>query len=275
MAFKQYVRAEIAAGLDETYQFEPWADRMPGLAYYDVHCSVIEQRETCVPTLRRALGAPGKRILESGCGSGRWMAYFERLGHRAFGIDDSLAPLAVAHAHDPNLRVVRGDALRTPFRDHSFDVVFSSYVAEHFEEGPETLLREIRRVLKPDGLLILVVPYDSPLRRVFTHRALQAFYWLWRARGRALAFTEFRYSRRDVETFLRRTGFAIEHVEPDDFRRPWAKGLSLDLGPVVLQSAESWQLNRFGRAVAGVLDLFSPWTQCAGIFVLARPTRPA
>jgi SAM-dependent methyltransferase len=270
VAFKQYVRAEIAAGLDETYQFEPWAAAAPGSVYYDVHVAVIEERETCVPTLRRALGTPGKRILESGCGSGRWMAYFERLGHRAFGIDDSAAPLRVARAHDADLRLIHGDALQTPFRDASFDVVFSSYVAEHFEDGPQTLLREIHRLLKPDGLLILVVPYDSTFRRLFTHRVLQAFYRLCRWRGRPLAFTEFRYSRRDVETFLQRCHFRVEHVEPDDFRLPWAKGLSLDLGALVLQPGESWQLNRFGRALARVLDLFPLWTRCAGILVLAR-----
>ena len=45
MPFKQYVRAELADGLDETYQFEGWADSMAGRAYYDVHVSVIEERE--------------------------------------------------------------------------------------------------------------------------------------------------------------------------------------------------------------------------------------
>ena len=61
MAFKQYVRAEIAAGLDETYRFETWAADTPGSAYYDVHVSVIDARETCVPTLRRVLDGSGKR----------------------------------------------------------------------------------------------------------------------------------------------------------------------------------------------------------------------
>ncbi|MGH7789077.1 MAG: class I SAM-dependent methyltransferase, partial [Candidatus Binatia bacterium] len=99
--FKQYVRADIAAGLDETYRFETWAEDTPGAAYYDVHVSVIEARESSVPTLRRALGPGSVRILESGCGTGRWMAFFERLGHRAVGIDDSRGPLAAARAHDP------------------------------------------------------------------------------------------------------------------------------------------------------------------------------
>lgn len=269
MAFKQYVRAEIAAGLDETCQFEPWAAGMPGAAYYDVHVSVIEAREACLATLRRALGTPGKRILESGCGSGRWLAWFTRLGHQPVGIDDSAAPLAVARAHDAALRLVRGDAVQTPFRDASFDVVFSAYVAEHFEDGPQPLLREIHRLLRPGGLLILIVPYESLFRRLVAHRVLQAYYALCRWRGRPLAFTEFRYARRDVEGFLAATGFRLEHLEPDDFRLPWAKGLSLDVGPPIRVPGEDWHLRSWGRALARALDHLSPWARCAGILALA------
>ena len=270
MPFKQYVRAEIAAGLDETYQFETWAAQTPGRAYYDVHVSVIEERETSVPTLRRLLDGAGKRILESGCGSGRWMAFFERLGHRAFGLDDSPAPLAVARAHDPDLRLVRADVLAGPFRDNAFDVAFSSYVAEHFEDGPGTLLRELHRVLVPGGLLILIVPYDSGFRRAFTDRALEAYYVWRRMTGRALAFTEFRFAREEIERHVQAAGFTVEHVEPDDFRLPWAKGLALDLGPRVLEPGEAWQLNRLGRLLARALDAISPWMRSAGILIAAR-----
>ena len=273
MPFKQYVRAEIAAGLDETYRFEEWAAQAPGHAYYDVHVSVIEARERCVPTLRRVLSGRDLRILESGCGTGRWMAFFRRLGHRVVGIDDSPGPLHVARAHDPTLALVRGDALATPFASHSFDAVFSSYVAEHFEPGPDALLREIHRLLVPGGLLLLIVPYNSLFRRLVTHRALQAFYLVARLRGRPLAFTEYRFSQRELRACLERNGFRVEHVEPDDFRPPWAKGICLDLGPLVRPRGAapgSWEPNRFGRLLARALDAISPWAACAGAFFVAR-----
>jgi SAM-dependent methyltransferase len=273
MAFKQYVRAEIAAGLDETYQFETWSADTPGRSYYDVHLSVIAERETCVPTLRRVLDGSGKRILESGCGTGRWLAFFEQLGHRAFGIDDSAGPLRVARAHDPALRLARADIVASPFKDASFDAVFSSYVAEHFEDGPVPLLREIHRVLKPSGVLAIIVPYDNLFRRLVTHRMLQAFYLVSRLRGRPLAFTEFRYRREEMEGFLRASGFEILHSEPDDFRLPWAKGLSLDLGPWLRPRGagpDTWELNAPGRALARVFNAISPWATCAGILMIAR-----
>lgn len=270
MPFKQYVRAEIADGLDETYQFEDWADEMPGRAYYDVHVSVIEERETCVPTLRRFLSGGGKRILESGCGSGRWMAFFERLGHRAVGVDDSAGPLRLAHSRDAAMRLVRGDAVDCPFASASFDAVFSSYVAEHFPDGPARLFREIHRMLKPGGLLIVTVPYDNAFRRLFTHRVLQLYYFVARLRGRPLTFTEHRFRRREMVEILRDSGFAVEHVEADDFRLPWGKGLSLDLGRLVLAPGAAWELNGFGRMLGRVLNRISPWACAAGILFVAR-----
>lgn len=273
MPFKQYVRAELAAGLDETYRFETWAADMPGEAYYDVHVSVIEARERCVPLLRRRLAGEGLRILESGCGSGRWLAFFERLGHRPVGLDDSPGPLAVAQHHAPRLALVRGDVVAAPFRDASFDVVFSSYVAEHFEDGPGALLRELRRLLVPGGLLLLVVPYASPFRRLFTHRVLAAWYAWARWRGRPLAFTEHRFSHAEVVRALEQAGFIVEETAPDDFYLPWGKGLSLDLGPLVRPAgadAGTWELNRFGQLLGRALQWLSPWAACAGVFCVAR-----
>src|SRR5919204_410083 len=56
VSFKQYLKAEIAKGLDETYVLEEWAKDHPGRAYYDVHLSTIERHETATPIFRRHLG---------------------------------------------------------------------------------------------------------------------------------------------------------------------------------------------------------------------------
>src|SRR6185436_12797689 len=169
------------------------------------------------PTFREFIGGGGKKILESGCGTGRWMAYFEKLGNQAYGIDDSPGPLAMARRHDPDMRLVRGNALHTPFPDNTFDASFSSYVAEHFEEGPEELFREIHRVLKPGGLFFVVVPFNNTFRRYLVNPFLMMLWEIWKWRGRGLGFTEFRYTHAEMEGFLRRTNFDIADVRPDDF----------------------------------------------------------
>jgi hypothetical protein len=76
MSFKQVLRKEITKGLDETYTEEHWAKETPGKAYYDVHLSVIEKYEMATSNFQEFLGRGGMRFLESGCGTGRWMAFY-------------------------------------------------------------------------------------------------------------------------------------------------------------------------------------------------------
>jgi len=270
--FKQFVRAAVAEHLDETYRFEGWAAAARGAEYFDVHTAVIDARETAVPTLARVL-PPGARVLESGCGSGRWLAWFARRGLRPVGLDDSAGALAVGRRHGAALALVRGDAVASPFRAASFDAAFSAYVAEHFEAGPDALLAELWRVLKPGGVLVLIVPYDNPFRRLVVDRVLAAYYWQARRRGRPLAFTEYRFTRREVRDVVVRAGFRLEALEADDYRFPWAKGLCVDLGPLVRPRglpAGSWELNLPGRLLARALGALSPWSAAAGVLAVAR-----
>jgi ubiquinone/menaquinone biosynthesis C-methylase UbiE len=274
MSFKQYLRKEITKGLDETYTEEHWAKDMPGKSYYDVHLSTIEQHERATPIFREYLGRGGMRVLESGCGTGRWMSFFEKLGNRAFGVDDSSGPLRVAREHDPDMNLVRANALHTPYRDASFDAAFSSYVAEHFEEGPVPLFREIHRVLKPNGLFFVVVPFNNTFRRFVVNPALRAFYALWKLRGKEVGFTEFRYEKAEMDGFLARSGFEILRVEPDDYYLPWSKGLFVDLcdvGSFVhYEHKPPYEFGAFGERIIRFIQRAGLWHSCEGIFYVSR-----
>jgi len=274
MSFKQYLRSEFTQHLDETYSIEAWEKDHPGKAYYNLHLSTIEQHERAAPTFREFIGRGGMKILESGCGTGRWMAFFEKLGNRAFGIDDSWGPLRMARKHDPDMNLVRSDALVTPFKSDSFDAAFSSYVAEHFEEGPETLFREIHRVLKPGGLLFVVVPFNNTFRRYVVNPFLMLLWRLWKLRGKGLGFTEFRYVRTEMDGFLARTQFDIVDVRPDDFFPPWSKGLFCDLCDVGCffgyEPKPHYEFGPIGRAIAAAVRSFGIWHSCGGIFYIAR-----
>jgi len=276
MSFKQHLRREIAQGLDETYVVEDWAERHPGRAYYDVHLDTIARHEMATSIFRHWLDGRGMRILESGCGTGRWMAYFEELGNRVVGIDDSAGPLGVARRHAPDMSLVRGNALENPFLDCSFDAVLSSYVAEHFEKGPQELFRELRRVLKPGGMLFVVVPYDNLLRRLVVHPVERLLCAVWRRLGRPLGFTEYRYSRREMQGFLARSGFEVLEVHPDDYRHPWSKGLFVDLCDIGsffnYEPKPPYQFGRFGRTMARMIRSASVWWWCGGILFVARPS---
>jgi SAM-dependent methyltransferase len=104
-------------------------------------------------------------MLEGGCGRAQYVAYYGSRGVKVVGLDFAREWLRAAHAEYPGLKLCAGDVGALPFADATFDVYYSGGVVEHFEGGAERALAEARRVLKPDGALLLSVPYHSPLRR--------------------------------------------------------------------------------------------------------------
>jgi SAM-dependent methyltransferase len=97
----------------------------------------------------------GRRVLDLGCGKGRFARTLAARGARVVGLDVSAAMLSAASG--AALDRVQGSARRLPFRDGSFDAAIAVEVFEHLE--PRTIddaCDELRRVLRPGGLLVLV-----------------------------------------------------------------------------------------------------------------------
>lgn len=109
---------------------------------------------------------PDSLMLEGGCGTGNYVAYYSARGYRVVGLDFAQRALKTLKVRQPNLSLCGGDVSRLPFADKIFDLYYSGGVVEHFEGGPERSLLEARRVLKDDGVLMVSVPYHSPLRRI-------------------------------------------------------------------------------------------------------------
>jgi ubiquinone/menaquinone biosynthesis C-methylase UbiE len=105
-------------------------------------------------------------MLEGGCGIGSYVAYYAARGHDVIGLDFAQKTLKILHTRQPSLKLIGGDVANMPFPDKTFDLYYSGGVVEHFEGGAEKALREARRVLKDDGVLMISVPYLSPLRRL-------------------------------------------------------------------------------------------------------------
>jgi ubiquinone/menaquinone biosynthesis C-methylase UbiE len=110
------------------------------------------------------IGPPvGLSICEIGCGSGLMSAVLAGLGARVTLVDLSPRSLATAVEGFAKLGLAadacRQNGLRMAFRDGSFDVVWNGGVIEHFnDEGKTSLIREMWRVTRPGGLLIIAVP---------------------------------------------------------------------------------------------------------------------
>lgn len=131
--------------------------------------------------IKLARFGPGQRALDLCCGTGDLA-----LGLRGCAIDDVLvtgldftAPmLEVARERSPRdcLAWVRGDALRLPFANESFDVVTMGYGLRNVAQI-DSSLAEIRRVLRPGGRL-LVLDFgkpDNPIIRGLYFTYLRAF----------------------------------------------------------------------------------------------------
>jgi 2-polyprenyl-3-methyl-5-hydroxy-6-metoxy-1,4-benzoquinol methylase len=96
------------------------------------------------------------RILEIGAGTGWQAKALEEKGFSVVAVD---VP-GTQYADDRVRPVIDYDGLNLPFRRDCFDVVFSSHVLEHIAHV-ERFQAEIKRVLKPDGTAIHVLPSGS------------------------------------------------------------------------------------------------------------------
>jgi SAM-dependent methyltransferase len=105
--------------------------------------------------------APGARILDAGCGSGRNMVELARRGS-VTGIELSETSVQLARERGAG-EVVQGSVTEMPFADDGFELAVCLDVIEHLEDD-HAALRELRRVIVPGGPLLVTVP---------------AYQWLW------------------------------------------------------------------------------------------------
>lgn len=143
-------------------------DYLPGmgkhylLPFYDVLHRVSGLARVHDEMVALAALRDGQRVLDVGCGTGNLLRATGKR-HRAVelaGVDPDLKMLARAESKirraGLTARLDRGFAQELAFPDGSFDVVFSSLMLHHLETpAKDEMLAEVRRVLRPDGVLVL------------------------------------------------------------------------------------------------------------------------
>ncbi|SRR6266536_1094924 len=101
-------------------------------------------------------------VLDAGCGPGRDLVRFARLGVTAVGLDRSRGMLAIARRNDSTARLVQGDLRCLPFRDNAFAGTWSCASLLHLPSaGAHEALREVHRVLQPGAVLFLSVAHGA------------------------------------------------------------------------------------------------------------------
>jgi SAM-dependent methyltransferase len=112
----------------------------------------------------------GSLILEGGCGLGQQVYKLQNHGYLATGIDYAEKTVEMVRKAKPELDIRLGDVTRLEFGDNYFDGYWSFGVIEHFYNGFETILQEMKRVIKPGGFLFLTFPHMNWLRKTKARR---------------------------------------------------------------------------------------------------------
>jgi SAM-dependent methyltransferase len=146
-------------------------------------------RRTVLEGVIAGLGLPsGARILDAGCGSGRFMVELAKRG-TVTGVE--LSDTSVQLARERAIgEVVAGSVLEMPFADDSFDLAVSLDVIEHLQDDLAAL-REFRRTVAPGGALLVTVP---------------AYQWLWSGHDE-INHHHRRYTRRSLQRAAEQAGW--------------------------------------------------------------------
>jgi len=107
---------------------------------------------------KRFFNKPG-RLLDVGCGKGLYMDGFSAIGYKVYGIDKE--------QYRKDIKTVDLEKEKIPFAKNFFDYAFSKGVIHHIE-NTENFLKEIKRVLKPNGLIfIMTLDWETTYKKIF------------------------------------------------------------------------------------------------------------
>ena len=119
--------------------------------------SRFEQEEVNFSNISPHLDFKDRKVLDIGCGHGFLLSKLD-ISNNCIGVD-----YISDNPRKINKRVVNLDRDKIPFKPHTFDVIICSNVLEHITR-PLFVLKQIKFLLKKDGLAIIVVPNEFTLR---------------------------------------------------------------------------------------------------------------
>jgi SAM-dependent methyltransferase len=206
---------------------------------------------------------PDRLTVEAGCGPAHIVLALNRRGYRACGVDLDADVVSVARKRWPELDVHQGDVTRLEFPDASVGAYVSLGVAEHFEDSARPLLAEARRVLVPDGVALISVPYLNAARARHLSRASAHD----PPPAEGLSFYQYYYDSHEFGAELAAAGFEVldevplfpgNHLTRDHglFSRYWNSRLNFErVRPFErraldrLAAAPNWIKRRFAHMV--------------------------
>lgn len=140
-----------------------------------------------------------KSVLDVGCWTGQFEEMAIAVTQKIVGIDPDENAIKLAKHKIPKATFLKGDATNLQFKSESFDTVTFLDVIEHIPPHTElTCLKQIHRVLKTNGALILSTNYKHPLSVL-----LDPAFW---------AYGHRHYSKNELKSLLSESGFTIDKI---------------------------------------------------------------
>jgi 2-polyprenyl-3-methyl-5-hydroxy-6-metoxy-1,4-benzoquinol methylase len=159
----------------------------------------------------------GLTVLGAGCGTGRIEAWLAHEGAKVVCLDHFVEALQISRIHAQRMNgtedFVVGDLELMPFRERTFDCIYSGGVLEHFK-NPRTALLEYLRVTKPKGVIIVSVPNLVGHNAMFGMKPLTE---LVLRKGRWRGCIEQNFSARGFKKVIEESGFRCLDLSPTFF----------------------------------------------------------
>lgn len=163
---------------------------------------------------------PGKgRLIDIGCGYGFFLAEMKRRGGwQLQGMD--VSSTAVGYAASQGFDVTQATLETAKLKDNAYDAVTMFYVLEHVTD-PSGVLAEVKRILKPGGMLLLRVPHTTPIVEFLNLFGIKNNLY-------DPPFHLSDFSKATIRRFLEQAGFTGIHTSIGGFTRPpeFFKGLT-------------------------------------------------
>jgi SAM-dependent methyltransferase len=207
MAVKTAVRTK-----DTTGRFLWWREQADEAFWYDYYKERISQNHATVrkgsyplvvQILQKYLPRDGK-IIEAGSGTGWIVAALKNLGFDIEGVDYSEELVKQVLEFQPDLPIRLGNVLALDCPDNYYSGYVSLGVIEHRFDGPEPFLKEAYRVVKPNGVLCIAVPYFNFVRNS------KSQFGAYSKKTEGLEFYQYGFSEKYYKSLLEDTGFVID-----------------------------------------------------------------
>ncbi|MDO8638500.1 MAG: class I SAM-dependent methyltransferase [Candidatus Daviesbacteria bacterium] len=156
--------------------------------------------------LKKMIG--GKKfnlVLDVGCASGTFTNQLAQFlpGSKICGVDTYDSAIKFARKKYPYLNFIKADAHKLPFKENSYDLIICYETIEHVV-NPLLVLKEMRRVLKKDGMAILAMDSGSLMFRII--------WWFWeKTKGQVWDGAHLHpFHHNHLEQIIRESGFKIQ-----------------------------------------------------------------